>query len=585
MAHTGPDRRGLDAAETELVGAVSRARMGKDLDWLAAHGLRLGGTRSERDAAVELRRRLDAEGIASELHEFDAFVSYAAEPETFGPATVRVAGGADGPIAGKVYAFSASTGATPVEAELVALGIGAPEEYRGVDVRGRIVLTDLSFGLPHSEPARIAQARGAAGLIVVNWSDRDGARTHTSTAKWIWGNPTADDLADLPRIPVVAVSAPDGSALRALAEAGPVRVSLEAQASRQWVRAVQPVATIPGRSERFVLLHCHLDAFGAGVTDNGTGVAGLLEIARVLQRFRGPLGLSVRIAWWACHEMPYDGSTAYLDEHWEELRDRCVATFNADSWALTGSRDRLVPLAMAELQDLVHGALDDLYGGGRERRDFDFKEGEQSFWSPGVSSAFLMSATPDFPDGPLTGTWFHTEFDTREHVDEDALEQLVRAYALIAYRCSAASVLPLRISAIAERLAELLQRLAPIAPADLGIDRLIASAAALREEAAVVEAGGAGVDAERGNEARLEVCRALNPVLYTISGPYGQDPVAASFLRERPAGLARALRGLAGAEPDTKPAWSTGARRERNRLADAIERARRALSSASVDPP
>lgn len=565
----------LGASEAEVVDAVSGARMAADLDWLAAGGLRLGGTRAERDAAAEVHRRLTAEGIACELHEFDAFVSHADDAGAFGPATVRIRGGDGEALAAKVYAFSATTADRSVEAEVVPLAIGASDEYRGADVRGRIVLTDLSFALPHSEPARIAQEHGAAGLIVVNWSDRDGPRTHTSTAKWIWGNPTAADLDDLPRIPVVAVSRPDGTRLRERAGLGAVRVAIEANASREWVRAVQPVATIAGASERFVLLHCHLDAFGAGVTDNATGMAGLMELARVLHRFRDRLGLSVRLAWWACHEMPYDGSTAYLDEHWDAFRDGCVATLNADSWALSGSRDRLVPLAMAELQDTVHGVLEDLHGRAHERRDFDFKEGEQSFWSPGISSAFLMSATPDFPDGPITGTWFHTEHDTREHVDEVALHQLVSAYALLTWRLSTAPRVPLRVSATAVRLAALVERLAPLAPAELRLDDVVAAASVLGREAEAVESG--GMPAAAGDRAVLAACRALNPVLYTITGPYGQDPVAASFLRERPPGLARALRGLAEAGADERPAWLTTARRERNRIADAIAGARRAL--------
>jgi hypothetical protein len=568
--------RGLDPREAELVAAVSRERMAADLDRLAAGDIRLSGTDAERDAASELRRRLAADGIACELHEFDAFVSHADDADRFGPATVRILGDAGEPIAAKVYAFTASTTDGPVEARVVPLGIGAPDEYAGADVRGRIVLTDLSFALPHSEPARIAQDHGAAGLIVVNWSDRDGPRTHTSTAKWIWGNPTADDLDDLPCIPVVAVSRPDGVRLRERARSGDLRVALDARASRAWTRAVQPVATIAGASDSFILLHCHLDAFGAGVTDNGTGVAGLMELARVLHRFRDRLGLSVRIAWWACHEMPYDGSTAYLDQHWDAFRDRCVATFNADSWALSGSRDRLVALAMAELQELVHGALEDLHGRVHERRDFDFKEGEQSFWSPGISSAFLMSATPDFPDGPITGTWFHTEHDTREHVDEEALHQLVSAYALMTWRLCTAERLPLRVSATAAKLAASIERLAPVAPADLGLADLVAAASDLEREATAIEARpGASRSVDR---ALVRVCRALDPVLYTIAGPYGQDPVAASFLRERPPGLARALRGMAAAGPEERPAWMTSARRERNRIADAILLARDVLA-------
>src|SRR5262249_55760721 len=203
----------------------------------------------------------------------------------------------------------------------------------------------------------------------------------------------------------------DGERLRERLRAGPVRVALVANASRRWVRAAQPIAEISGASDRFVLLHCHMDSFGAGVTDNATGIAGLLELARTLQKQQEHLGLSIRVAWWACHEMPYDGSTWHLDRHWDEFRDRCVATLNADSWALSDSRNRLVGMAFAELEEVTTGSIRDATGGEpMVMRDFGTKEGEQSFWSLGIPSVFVFSATPDFPHGPITGTWFHTEF-------------------------------------------------------------------------------------------------------------------------------------------------------------------------------
>ncbi len=566
----------MNSAEAKLLDQVSRSLMQADLGWLARHGVRRGGSPAEREAAMWVAERLRGHRVECEVQEFDAFVSYAEEPDAFGPAYVHVLG-SDERFTGKVYAFSQSPEEIAVEGDLVVAGIGSDADYEnlGVDARGRIVLTDLSFGLPHSEPARIAQARGAAGLIVANWSDRDGPRTHTSTAKWVWGNPTFDDLGDLCRIPVAAVSRNDGAKLRERAQQG-ARVSVQAPASLEWVRAAQPVAHIPGASDRFVLFQCHLDAFGAGVTDNGTGIAGLIELARVLRANRDRLGVSVRLAWWACHEMPYDGSTWYLDTHWDELRDRCIATFNADSWALEGSSDRPVALAFAEIQDFVHEALRDGFGREITRRDFDFKEGEQTFWSPGISSAFLFSATPDFPDGPITGPWFHTEYDTIEHVDYDALEQLVRAYALIGARIGAAGERPLRPGRLASRLLSLLEEIAATAPAELELDAVIALAERFWDVAVSVESLAEDTVV---TGATMRASRIINPVMYTIVGPYGQDPVAASFLRRRLPALRAAVDGLAASAGSelVRSAWFTQALRERNRLADALAEAVRVL--------
>src|SRR5207302_8721639 len=115
----------------------------------------------------------------------------------------------------KIYAFSGPAPRGGVRGTLADVGIGAVADYAMRDVRGQIALSRLSFDCPHAEPARVAQQNGAAALIVSNWSDRDGPRIPTSTAKWVWGNPTPSDLTDgVAAIPVVAVSEPDGRRLR-----------------------------------------------------------------------------------------------------------------------------------------------------------------------------------------------------------------------------------------------------------------------------------------------------------------------------------------------------------------------------------
>ena len=62
---------------------------------------------------------------------------------------------------------------------------------------------------------------------------------------------------------------------------------------------------------RVLLVGAHLDSVlaGAGINDNGSGVAALLEIARVV-RTRAP-GLAVRFAFWSAEEFGLIGSRAY----------------------------------------------------------------------------------------------------------------------------------------------------------------------------------------------------------------------------------------------------------------------------------
>ena len=92
-----------------------------------------------------------------------------------------------------------------------------------------------------------------------------------------------------------------------------------------------PVATIPGKSESFVLLSGHYDSWYEGMTDNGAANVLMLETARALEKFKDRLNRTVVIAWWSGHsDGRYSGSTWFCDHHYEYLRKHCVAHINMD---------------------------------------------------------------------------------------------------------------------------------------------------------------------------------------------------------------------------------------------------------------
>ncbi len=574
----------LGEGETELVEAVSAERIEQELQWFADNGNRLGGSPGERRAAEHVASTLAADGIDTQLLGFPSFVSYGDDPGSCGPASVEVDGGET--IAGRIYAFAASTGEHGVAGELVWAGCGAPSEYvaRGLDPRGKIVLTELSFEAPHGEPARVAQELGALGVIVMNWSDEHPDWVHTGSARAVWGNPTPDELDDLPGIPMIAISRREGLALRERAEGDGVTVRVHARTHDQWVTSTMPVAHVQGRSDRFLLVYCHLDSWGPGMTDNATGSIGLIELARVLHEHRERLGYSVRFLWCTCHEMPYNGSTWYLDQHWDELRDRCVGVMNADSWAIGESEGKLALWSFPELEEVMQGAVDDVVGTPFETTDFGAKEAEQSFWALGVPSTMVFSSNPryDERDGmEYLGPWFHTDNDTVDRVGRAALRELVQIYALGALRLSAAPHAPLAVGALAARARALVAELAGQAPASLGMAAAGAAAERFAAAAQAAEARVAQLDRARVDEALLRVAHVVNPVIYTVAGRYRQDPCSATYLRNRVPGLAQALERLAGANGDAGGANAavTQALRERNRLVDALLEGARLLEA------
>jgi Peptidase family M28/PA domain len=577
----------LEGAEAQLVEAVSAERIETELQWFAANGNRLGGTPGERAAAQHVATALAADGIETELLEFPSYVSYADDPMSCGPAYVEADGGDALRFDGRIYAFAASTGEDGVAGELVWAGSGAPHEYadRGLDPRGKVVLTELSFDAPHGEPARVAEELGALGVVVMNWSDEHPDYIHTGTARAVWGNPTPDELDDLPGIPMVAISRRDGLELRARVERGDgFGVRVHARTHNQWVRSTMPVAHVPGRSERFVLVYCHLDSWGPGMTDNASGAIGLMELARVLHAHREQLGYSVRLAWCSCHEMPYNGSTWYLDSHWDELRDGCVAVMNADSWAIGESEGKLALWTFPELEAVMRGAVGDVCPEPFETTDFDAKEAEQSFWALGVPSTMVFTVNPRYDEREgmeYLGPWFHTEFDTVERVGRAALRELVQIYALGALRLSVAPHAPLAVGALAGRARDRVAQLAADAPASLRMDAVTAAAERFATVAHTVEGQLPELERGRVDDVLLRVAHVVNPVIYTVAGSYKQDPCSATYLRNRVPGLAQALERLAAAGDDAgyANAATMQALRERNRLVDALAEGTRLLEA------
>lgn len=557
----------LHPAEEELVRAISAPEIARDLEWFSAHGLRLAGTPAERAGAAYVRDRLAAYGIECRLEAFDGWVSYGDVPVRFGPARVQPADG--GPeIKGKVYAFGGSTPPAGVEGHLVWVGTGAPNEYErlGADVRDAIAVSVLSMDAPHGEPVAVAGERGARGIVIVNWSDRHGPVVHTGTSRGIWGNPTATDAEQ--RIPVVAVSHADGERLCELADRGG-RARLHSRTHAVWARSEQPIAEIPGRRAEFVLVYCHLDTFGAGMTDNTTGVVGLMELARRLHDRRDSLERGVRLAWWAGHEMPYNGSTHHLDTHWDELRDGCVAVLNADSWAIEDTLDRVLTWGFAEAEAFATGCADAVIGAPTGYEDFDAREAEQSFWCLGIPSIMTFSIADGYPDGlSYLGGYWHSEADTIDHVDRAALAQLVGVYAVMCSRLCSSPSLPFVYSAVADRIEGLLGDLARAHPEALRWQPVLTAAARLTATARAFELAGPGGSA--ADRALVRVGRILNPVIYTVGGAYAQDPSSASDLRRRLPGLQRALRGLATADESAIRGWRVSVTRERNRTTDAL---------------
>lgn len=171
-----------------------------------------------------------------------------------------------------IHSFSTPAGG--IEAEVVNVGRGRPEDFAEVDVAGKIVLADAPVGRLFGEAV---QKRGAVGVLAYSMPAYLQPERHTTsiqfgsipqdTARRAWGLLLSHDAR--------------GALHRALA-AGPVRVRVETR-SRTWrSEELTVVAEVRGGrapEERFVF-SAHVQEPGAN--DNASGVGAQLEMARTL---------------------------------------------------------------------------------------------------------------------------------------------------------------------------------------------------------------------------------------------------------------------------------------------------------------
>jgi N-acetylated-alpha-linked acidic dipeptidase len=371
--------------------AVSAERLREHLEVFSTL-FRDSGSEDERKAARYVVETVRGYDVEAEILEFDSLISWPLE----GKLTPLDAEGREvEQIPVRTRSFGAQTPPGGIEAELVFVPFAAPKQgemifshravagdYTGLDVAGKIVLT--ADGGP--DGIRRAQERGAAGHIHIWPSDEDVIHEMIGTS--VWGTPTPESAKRLPTIPVLGVKKADGDRLAERLAGGPVRVRLESNVRTEWMRLPLATATIPGTdgSGDFLLVGSHIDSWYEGITDNATGDAALIEMARVLAGQRSKLRRGVRFGWWPGHSTGrYSGSTWYADTHFRELRDHAVGYLNIDSPGVRESAIWDCRYNTGEIEAITAAVIEELSGQTPNIRR-PLRSGDQSFLGVGLSS-------------------------------------------------------------------------------------------------------------------------------------------------------------------------------------------------------
>jgi aminopeptidase YwaD len=208
-----------------------------------------------------------------------------------------------------------------VEAEARSAGLGRPEDIAGKGLQGRIALIERGEITFQDKVKNVARA-GARAAVIFNNSQ---------------GN-FRGKLAEVAPIPAISLSQEEGQRLLELLERGPVRLRLSVTATSEERRSENIIATGKGEGAPVLIFGAHYDSVeaGPGANDNASGVAVMLELARVLAREGFPL--SVRFIAFGAEEQGLLGSREYVSRLSPAGRSAIRAMVSLD---MVGVGDRL----------------------------------------------------------------------------------------------------------------------------------------------------------------------------------------------------------------------------------------------------
>ncbi|WP_378741965.1 M28 family metallopeptidase [Nocardia brasiliensis] len=286
------------------------------------------GYDASRDYVAEKLRRA---GYQVTLQKFDfpffqerstaAMEQISPEPKTYRP--TPPGGSQLGDFATLTYSGSGNPTATVQGVDLVLPPSPEPSSTSGCEAQdfagfksGNIALIQRGT-CPFADKARNAQAAGASGVIIFN----EGQPGRTDTFTGTLGGPGVT-------VPVVGTSFAVGEDLASPANTV-VRLKTDTESTTRTTHNVL-AETKRGNADKVVMAGAHLDSVvsGPGINDNGSGSAGLLEVALRMAAFQ-PQN-KVRFAWWGAEELGLLGSEHYVANLPEADRNKLRLYLNFD---------------------------------------------------------------------------------------------------------------------------------------------------------------------------------------------------------------------------------------------------------------
>ncbi|MCX5378333.1 M28 family metallopeptidase [Streptomyces sp. NBC_00091] len=354
-------------------------------------GNRAAGTPGHAASAAYVHDTLKKAGYEVSYQDFDIYQAHTKTEKT------TVLGDQPRELATAAFTFTKSTPAGGLAAPLALARVDetpgcTADDYPAGAFTGKIALVKRG-ACTFVEKQKAAAAAGALGVIVYN---------HSGTTPVRGGFPSPAEGV----IPSAGITLADGEALTAAAAKGEVKVRLELDQEHVKKTTRNVIAeTRGGRADRVVTVGSHLDSVpeGPGINDNGSGSAGLLEVALKLaeeganKKGKGKQPANkVRFAWWSAEELGLLGSEHYVAQLSEKQKKDIALYLNFDMIASPNPAQFVYdgddsdktgagagPAGSAQIEALINGFLD-TKGKPHEGSDFDGRSDYGPFIENGI---------------------------------------------------------------------------------------------------------------------------------------------------------------------------------------------------------
>jgi len=246
----------------------------------------------------------------------------------------------------------------------------------------------------------------------------------------------------------VNIARKDAEDLKTLMKKENVTINIKCSVEDKWVTSNQPMCRINPLKKEFnelLVVGAHLEAWGGTVTDNSTGNAIILEIARELSKKRDDIKREVIMAFWDGHEIgEAAGSGWFVDNYWNELNERGIAYVNIDGCGMKGTTS-FISYSSPETYNFLEEVEMDVLGKKSEKK-LPLKIGDNSFLGIGIPYIFSFTTYTheelENQGNAIFGWWYHSEKDTFDQLDKELLKLQAELYFEYIFRLMTLPIIP-----------------------------------------------------------------------------------------------------------------------------------------------